>query len=96
MEQEGLPGHADEYETSMVLALFPHRVHLEDMEMESTSRFGTKEKGEVLAPIAVEGVTKLLRQMIAGEEIDLEPRTFRKDGVHSSIRDHIIETKPRL
>ena len=93
MEQERLPGHADEYETSMAMALFPHRVHAEDMEMESSSRFGTKEKGEALAPVAVDGVAELLRKMIAGEEIDLEPRTFRPEGAQSMIRDHLIEER---
>jgi len=93
MDREALPGHADEYETSMAMALFPHRVHPDDMEMESTARFGTKEKGEALAPVAVNGVADVLRRMIAGEEIDLEPRTFRAAGAQSMIRDHLIEAR---
>ena len=93
MDQNRLPGHADEYETSMAMALFPHRVHEADMEMESTSKYGTKEKGEALAPVAVEGVADLLRKMIAGEEIDLEPRTFWPDGARSMLRDHVIEER---
>lgn len=95
MEREALPGHADEYETSMAMALFPHRVHGDDMEMESTARFGTKEKGEALAPVAVKGVAELLRRMIAGEEIDLEPRTFRPAGAISMLRDHVIEARTK-
>lgn len=93
MEKERLPGHADEYETSMALALFPHRVHADDMEQESSSKYGTKEKGEALAAVAVNGVAELLRKMIAGEEIDLEPRTFGPDGAVSMVRDHLIEGK---
>lgn len=93
MDEKRLPGHADEYETSMAMALFPHRVHAEDMEMESSAKLGTKEKGEALAPVAVDGVAELLRKMIAGEEIDLEPRTFRPVGAISMLRDHVIEEK---
>ena len=93
MEKERLPGHADEYETSLAMALFPHRVHAEYMEQESSSKYGTKEKGEALAPIAVDGVAELLRKMIAGEDIDLEPRTFGPEGALSMVRDHVIEAK---
>ena len=95
MEKERLPGHADEYETSMALALFPERVHAEAMEQESSSRFGTREKGEALIQPAVEGVAGLLRKMIEGKEIDLEPRTFGPDGAMSMVRDHMIEPRPR-
>ena len=49
MEKDSLPGHADEYETSMAMALFPERVHLEDMDQESSSKYGTKEKGQALS-----------------------------------------------
>ena len=77
----------------MAMALFPHRVHEADMEMESSAKLGTKEKGEALAPVAVDGVAELLRKMIAGEEIDLEPRTFRPGGAMSMLRDHVIEEK---
>ena len=94
MEKERLPGHADEYETSMAMALFPERVHAEYMEQESTSKYATREKGEALVQPAVDGVSELLRKMIAGEAIDLEPRTFGPDGAISMIRDHIIEARP--
>jgi creatinine amidohydrolase/Fe(II)-dependent formamide hydrolase-like protein len=93
MEKRSLPGHADEYETSMALALFPERVHLADMEQESSSKYGTKEKGEALVQPAVDGVAEILRKMIAGEEIDLEPRTFQDRGVLSMIRDHVIQAR---
>lgn len=90
MERHSLPGHADEYETSMALALFPERVHAADMEQQSTSKYGTKEKGKALIQPAVDGVAEILRKMIAGEEIDLEPRTFQEGGALSMIRDHVI------
>jgi len=93
MEKESLPGHADEYETSMAMALFPERVHLEDMDQESSSKYGTKEKGVALIHPSVDGVAEVLRKMIAGEEIDLEPRTFGPDGAMSMVRDHLIEAR---
>ena len=93
MTQGALPGHADEYETSMAMALFPDRVHIEDMEMESSAKHGSKEKGEALAPIAVNGVVELLKKMMANESIDLEPRTFRPDGAQSMIRNHLLEVR---
>lgn len=93
MERGCLPGHADEYETSMAMALFPHRVHADAMEMESSSKYGTKEKGEALAPVAITGVADLLRKMIEGEEIDLDPRTFQPNGVHSMTQNHLIEER---
>ena len=39
------------------------------------------------------GVADLLIRMIAGEEIDLEPRTFRAAGAQSMIRDRLIEAR---
>lgn len=93
MENYSLPGHADEYETSMALALFPHRVHAEDMEQESSAKLGTREKGEALVQPAVDGVAEILRRMIAGEEIDLEPRTFGREGARSMIRDYLIQPR---
>lgn len=94
MEKERLPGHADEYETSMAMALFPERVHAEYMEQESSSKYATSEKGAALIQPAVDGVSELLRKMISGETIDLEPRTFGPEGAISMIRDHLIEAKP--
>lgn len=93
MENYSLPGHADEYETSMAMALFPERVHAEDMEQESSAKLGTLEKGQALIQPAVDGVTDILRKMIAGEEVNLEPRTFREDGARSMIRDHLIQAR---
>lgn len=78
METKRLPGHADEYETSMALALFPERVHAEDID-DPAVRLATREKGLALIEPAVAGVAEILRKMIAGEPVDLIPSTFR-DG----------------
>lgn len=93
MENGSLPGHADEYETSMALALFPERVHAADMEQESSSKLGTREKGLALIKPAVDGVVTILRKMIAGEDIDLEPRSFGPTGVRSMARDAMIQKR---
>ena len=88
MENGRLPGHADEYETSMMLALAPERVHADDMDNES-ARLGTKAKGEALAEPAVVGVVEVLEKMMAGQEVDLPPVTFRPEG-----RLHMITGDP--
>lgn len=78
METKRLPGHADEYETSMALALFPERVHAEDID-DASVRLATREKGLALIEPAVAGVAEILRKMVAGMPVDLTPSTFR-DG----------------
>jgi len=88
MENGRLPGHADEYETSMMLALAPERVHADDMDNES-ARLGTREKGEALLEPAVVGVVEVLEKMMAGQDVDLEPVTFRPEG-----RLHMITGEP--
>ncbi len=84
MERKSLPGHADEYETSTMMVLAPHRVHSEAIDNESAA-LGRREKGERLIEPAVAGVADLLRRMIAGEDLDLEPVTFRPEGRLSMV-----------
>ena len=79
MEKGGLPGHADEFETSTMLSLAPERVHQEDIVNESAAA-ATRAKGEILLERAMDGVTEVLRQMIAGEEIDRPPVSFGMEG----------------
>ncbi|MBI4550774.1 MAG: creatininase family protein [Candidatus Latescibacteria bacterium] len=93
MEAGSLPGHADEFETSMALALFPERVHAGDMEQESTAKLGTVEKGQGLIQPAVDGVVDILKKMIAGVEVDLEPRSFGPTGARSMVRDAMIQKR---
>ena len=84
MERGRLPGHADEFETSTMLVLAPHRVHSDDIDNEAAA-LGSVEKGNQLIEPAVAGVAALVAQMIAGEEIDCPPVTFRPEG-----RNHMI------
>jgi len=79
MDNGRLPGHADEYETSTMLVLAPERVHADDIDNEAAA-LGTKDKGERLLEPAVTGVARILEQMIAGEEVDQPPVTFRPEG----------------
>ena len=88
MENGRLPGHACEYETSTMLVLAPERVHKEDIDNEAAA-LGTREKGEALIEPAIVGVAEILRKMIAGEEIDQPPVTFRPEG-----RIHMITGEP--
>ncbi len=79
MEHGRLPGHADEFETSTMLYLAPERVQAGAIDNESAA-LGTREKGEALVGPAVDGVAGLLRQMIAGEDINLPTVTFYPEG----------------
>jgi creatinine amidohydrolase len=79
MDNGRLPGHADEYETSTMLVLAPERVHADDIDNEAAA-LGTKAKGEQLLEPAVSGVASILQRMMAGEEIDQPPVTFREEG----------------
>lgn len=88
MEKGRLPGHACEFETSTMLALAPQRVHVADIDNEAAA-LGTREKGEALLESAVAGVTGVLQRMIAGEDVDLPPVTFRPEG-----RIHMLTGEP--
>ena len=88
MEHNRLPGHACEFETSTMLVLAPERVHKEDLDNESAA-LGTREKGERLLNPAVEGVSEILRKMIAGEDVDVPPVTYREGN-----RIHMITGEP--
>lgn len=84
-----LPGHADEYETSTMLYLEPERVQKEAIDNESAA-LGTRAKGEALVGPAVDGVTELLQQMIAGQEIDLPTVTFTPEGKRNLVTGEAI------
>ncbi len=88
MDHQRLPGHADEFETSTMLVLAPERVHADDIE-DKASRVASREKGEKLLEPAVAGVARVLERMIAGEEVDQPPVTFRAGG-----RTHMITNEP--
>lgn len=61
-----MPGHAQEFETSFALAVFPQNVRTEFLDNEEEAAKGTAEKGRVLAQSAIDHVTDFARAMIAG------------------------------
>jgi creatinine amidohydrolase len=61
-----LPGHAQEFETSFALAVFPQHVRADLLDNEPESAQGTREKGQALAASAVDEVTEYVRRMIDG------------------------------
>lgn len=79
MDNNRLPGHADEFETSTMRVLAPDRI-VENAIDNPSAALGTKEKGQKLIEPAVNGVADILRKMIAGEDIHLPPVTFRPEG----------------
>jgi creatinine amidohydrolase len=79
MENKALPGHACEYETSTMLVLDPERVHKDDID-NGNAALGTAEKGNRLIEPVIAGVAGILEKMIAGEEINCPPVTFRAEG----------------
>jgi creatinine amidohydrolase len=89
MEHGRLPGHADEYETSTMLVLAPERVHGDDIDNEAAAA-ATKEKGVTLLEPAVAGVAAILEKMLAGQEIDQPPVTFRPEGRLHMIKGEAV------
>ncbi len=75
---EALPGHAQEFETSVALAAFAENVRsdaLADQE-DDTPRQATRAKGEVLLERVVTRVTERLQAMIQGESVARIPPFF--------------------
>jgi creatinine amidohydrolase len=87
MENNRLPGHACEYETSTMLVLAPERVHQDDIDNPAAA-LGAREKGEKLIEPAIAGVAEILRKMIAGEDVDAPPVTFTEgQRIHMLTRE---------
>ena len=71
----GVPGHAQEYETSIALALFPENVRHEAMQ-DQEDRLplqATAEKGRQLFEAAVQKTAEYLQGMIEGRNRELRP-----------------------
>ena len=65
----GVPGHAQEYETAMALAVCPHNVRVEAMhDQEDRSPLdASAEQGQKLVDAAVNATRRYLEEMIAGK-----------------------------
>lgn len=66
---EDLPGHAQEFETSVALKWFPENVRSTDMadQEDSTPTMATAEKGEAFTERIVQRLTEYLKEMIDGK-----------------------------
>ena len=89
MEHGSLPGHADEYETSTMMVLAPERIHAQDIDNEP-SKVASKQKGEALIEPVIAGVSSIIEKMIAGEDIDQPPVTFRPEGRRHMTKGEVI------
>jgi creatinine amidohydrolase len=67
--KSGVPGHAQEYETAMALAVCPHNVRVEAMhDQEDRSPLGASaEQGQKLVDAAVKATCRYVEEMIAGQ-----------------------------
>ncbi len=70
-----VPGHAQEYETSIALALFPENVRLDAMrdQEDKTPLKGSAEKGHKLFEVAVQKTAEYVEGMMAGKHRELCP-----------------------
>ena len=70
-----LPGHAQEFETSIALGLFPENVRREALadQTDHSPSLATAEKGRLLYERVVQRVADYLQQMIAGERTAAVP-----------------------
>lgn len=71
----GVPGHAQEYETSMALAMFPENVRREAMEDQEDKLplEADAEKGRRLVELAVAKTVDYLQEMIDGKNREVRP-----------------------
>ena len=72
----GVPGHAQEYETSIALALFPENVRLDVMrdQEDKLPLKATAEKGRQLAEAAVAKTVEFLEGMLEGRNREVQPQ----------------------
>lgn len=78
---ERVPGHAQEYETSMALHLFPENVRqdaVQDQEDKGALK-ATTEKGRIFVEAAVSKTAEYLMEMIEGGHRDVQPHIYSKD-----------------
>ncbi len=59
------PGHAQEFETSLAMVMFPHRVRENDIQ-ESEARQADREKGKRMLDLTIEGIVRVLEEMRDG------------------------------
>jgi creatinine amidohydrolase len=72
---EHMPGHAQEFETSIALAAFPENVRSEAVadQEDSSPALATVAKGQLLLERVVQRVERYLGQMLSGQAVTLVP-----------------------
>ena len=78
--ETGVPGHAQEYETSIALHLFPENVRLDAMQDQEDQLplKATAEKGAQLFELAVQKPLEYLQGMIAGDNREMRPHLLSR------------------
>ena len=79
--QGGIPGHAQEYETALALALNPEAIRrdaMADQEDQQALR-ATLEQGEIMLEAAMAESARYVEEMIAGKHREMQPGTLSRD-----------------
>ena len=65
------PGHAQEFETALAMAMFPENIRQEAMQEQEdkTPLEATEEKGRIMADVAVERVAEYVEAMLEGKTL---------------------------
>jgi creatinine amidohydrolase len=76
-----VPGHAQEYETALALALFPESVRHDAMrdQEDKAALDATTEQGRLLAEAAISKTVEYMQGMIEGRNRDIKPHIFSKE-----------------
>lgn len=76
--QGRVPGHAQEYETAMALALFPENVRPEAMQTQADKEplKATAEQGHILAEAAISKTVEFVQGMIEGRNQEMQSHRF--------------------
>ena len=76
-----VPGHAQEYETAMALALFPDHIRHDAMQDQEDKQplEATAEQGQVLVEAAVSKTAEFVQYMVKGQNRDIQPHIFSRD-----------------
>jgi creatinine amidohydrolase len=79
--QGRVPGHAQEYETAIALALMPDAVRHDAMQDQEDKEplTATKEQGEILLEAAIACSAQYLQEMIAGQHREIRQHIFSSD-----------------
>ena len=87
LETQVAPGHAQEFETSALQYIAPHKVHAELVE-NAEARKATREKGKVLMDFIVDALADYLRSLVEGKARIVEPVSWVSGAVKWGVEWH--------